>query len=344
MQMPMTSVPTESNHVILTTKVVLLKLWSIFHFLHLLSFHGKKLVNGGNYFFQYFRPQVIALTTVNGNTIEENVNINNQKILRAARRQDVPIYRGSNSSLIDKESERDYFFGQNGLGDNNETLTGLVPAQKQGAVETLLELSKKHEGKLILIVIGSLTNIALAVKLDPKFLQRFTHVYVGAGHIESERYPKPEFNARIDVEAYRILAQYATPDKVTVVPFSQVLDYLDIDLDWRKNKLGKINTDSIKAINSYERISLPKTKSWNLLDPAVVAIALSNVPLKNGKEPDFVTEYKFSKNDIILCGNKRGINTNNFVKEEYANVRVAYSFDVEKYKSFLLDIFTAELR
>lgn len=40
----------------------------------------------------------------------------------------------------------DYFFGEDGMGDNNEPLTGLVPAQKQGAVETLLELSKKYEG------------------------------------------------------------------------------------------------------------------------------------------------------------------------------------------------------
>ncbi|XP_026323797.1 probable uridine nucleosidase 2 [Hyposmocoma kahamanoa] len=294
---------------------------------------------------KYFQgPEVIALTTGNCNTIEDNVNINNQKILRAAGRQDIPIYRGSNSSLIITNTETDYYFGQDGLGDNNETLTGLVPAQKQGAVETLLELSKKHEGKLILITIGALTNVALAIKLDPEFLQRFNHLYVGAAHVESERYPNPEFNARMDVEAYRILAQYATPDKVTLVPSSQVHDYLDIDLDWRQNKLGKINTDSIKAINSYERVSLPKNKSWVLLDLAVIATALSNVPLKNGKEPDFVTEYKFSKNDIILCGNKRGINTDNFGKEENANVRVAYSFDVEKYKSFLMDIFTAELR
>lgn len=72
--------------------------------------------------------------------------------------------------------------------------------------------------------------------------------------------------------------------------------------DWRENTFGKINTDIINAFNIYERVSLRQQESWAQLDPAVVAIALSNIPLEDGSEPDFVTEYKFSKNDIILCG------------------------------------------
>ncbi|XP_026324345.1 inosine-uridine preferring nucleoside hydrolase-like [Hyposmocoma kahamanoa] len=292
----------------------------------------------------YGGPQLIALTTGNGNTIEDNVNINNQKILKTAKRQDVPIYRGSNSSLVITPIITDNYFGEDGLGDNDEPLTGLVPAQTQSAVETLLELSKKHEGKLTVITIGALTNVALAIKLDPKFLQRLSHLYVGAGHVESDRHPEAEFNAHIDVEAYHIITQYATPDKVTVVPFSQIYAYLNIDMDWRENVFGKINTDVINAFNIYERVSLHKEESWVMLDPAVIAIALSNIPLEDGREPDFVMDYKFSRNDIILCGEKRGININSFVEKENANVRLAYSFDLEKYKTFLMEVFTAELK
>lgn len=58
----------------------------------------------------------------------------------------VPIYRGSNSSLVITPTVTDNYFGEDGLGDNDEPLTGLVSPQTQGAVQTLLELSKKHEG------------------------------------------------------------------------------------------------------------------------------------------------------------------------------------------------------
>lgn len=37
-----------------------------------------------------------------------------------------------------------------------------------------------------MITVGSLTNVALAIKVDPEFLGRLTHLYVGAGHIESK--------------------------------------------------------------------------------------------------------------------------------------------------------------
>lgn len=51
-----------------------------------------------------------------------------------------------------------------------------------------------------------------------------TFFILGANHAEAE------FNAHMDVEAYHILAQHATSDKVTVVPFSQIYASLNIDL------------------------------------------------------------------------------------------------------------------
>lgn len=40
--------------------------------------------------------------------------------------------------------------------------------------------------------------------------------------------PTPEFNAEQDVEAYHIAVDNSAPDKVTIVPFSQVLTDLNI--------------------------------------------------------------------------------------------------------------------
>lgn len=72
----------------------------------------------------------------------------------------VPIYRGSNSSLVITPNVTAYF-GEDGLGDNDEPLTGLVPAQTQRAVQALLELSKEHAGTLHAWQLHLLTSMHL---------------------------------------------------------------------------------------------------------------------------------------------------------------------------------------
>ncbi|KAJ8735045.1 hypothetical protein PYW08_014295 [Mythimna loreyi] len=278
-------------------------------------------------------PKLLALTTGNGNTKEDNVCYNNQRILKVAKRQDVPIYRGSKASLVTTPTVDDYY-GIDGLGDTGYTYPDLVPAKTENAVNALIEYSKAYEGDLTVITIGALTNIALAIKLDPAFLSRLKHLYIGAGHIHNDANPSPEFNAHMDVEAYHVVAQNASPDKVTLFPFSQAKQYLNFSKDWRENHLGAIDTEIIKAQNKFEKVSLEAEPTWQALDPAVVSLFL---------RPDLVEEYKYSKNDIITCGDKRGINTNDFMEKEKANVRIAYSVKTEEYKTFLLNVFGAEL-
>lgn len=274
-------------------------------------------------------PKLIGLTTANGNTNEDNVCTNNQRILKVAKRQDVPIYRGSKAAILKTPAVTDYF-GKDGLGDVDEVHTDLRPPKEQIAASALIELSKTYEGQLTVITLGALTNVAIALKIDPDFLNRLSHLYIGAGHIHDENLPEAEFNAHMDVEAYKVVMKQATPNKVTVFPFSQTMKYLNLSREWRENVLGSINTDIMRAQNLYERVSLQHSDRWQALDPAMVAIAL---------KPDLVNEYKYSKSDIILCGDKRGITTHSFVDQSEANVRIAYKVDLEEYKKLLLDVF-----
>lgn len=43
-------------------------------------------------------------------------------------------------------------------------------------------------GELIVVSLGALTNIALAVRIDPGFIGRLSHLYIAAGNIYSKLY------------------------------------------------------------------------------------------------------------------------------------------------------------
>lgn len=248
-------------------------------------------------------------------------------------RQDIPIYVGAHHALI-SQLQSDHYYGHDGLGDDGYEPSAPIKVQDTPAAVALLELSKKYEGELIIAAIGPMTNIAVAARMDPNFIGRLSQIYVGAGHIYSETHPNPEFNANMDPEAYHIVADNAVLDKVTFVAFSQIRLTLNASLDWRNNVLGKIDTPLMKALNGFERISLPKKDAWKDLDPAVAAIALDN---------NLVDEFKNTYNSIILEGDRRGINTNDFSSTN-PNGRVVYAAKREKYKKFLVDLYSAELK
>ncbi|XP_045761225.1 probable uridine nucleosidase 2 [Maniola jurtina] len=283
----------------------------------------------------YNGPEVLALTTTHGNVGEEQTYNNSQRILSVANRRDVPIFRGSAEALI-SGVPMDYYFGVDGLGDNNFTKTFMaIAAKKEHAVFSLINLSKKYKDKLVVIALGSLTNIALAIRIDPDFVSRLSQLYVAAGHIYGENFTEPEFNAAMDVEAYHIVVNSGDPDKLTIIPYSQILTYQIISKDWRENVLGSIKTKIMQAQNSFERISFASDSFWSLLDPSAMAVAL--------KETAVVEETVYTHNSIILCGDQRGINTNNFTSKEEANARLIFRVNKEPYKQFLYKLFSSDL-
>ncbi|KAJ2943960.1 hypothetical protein O0L34_g8283 [Tuta absoluta] len=284
-------------------------------------------------------PKVLGITTVQGNVFEEQAFRNSQIILDIAKRRDVPIYRGSRTAMV-KTIHTDGYFGMDGLGDLEDAViqTFLDPtfepiaAQSESAVEALIRLSKKYKGELTVVAIGPLSNIALAVKLDPKFVSRLKHLYIGAGNIYSDKHPKPEFNALMDVEGYYIVTENSIEDKVTFIPFSPFFDLHNISMNWRQNYLGGINTTIMKAQKQFER-KTTFDPIWNHLDPKVMAMVLKKSLIRN---------ELCTVNSIIMCGPKRGINTNDFDDCQQPNAKIAFAGPDKKFKKFLYNVFSSQ--
>ena len=112
--------------------------------------------------------QVEMLTTVLGNVDVEQATRNALTILEVAGRPDIPVYRGAGRPLNgDTPTYSPRIHGRNGLGDVELEPPRTSPGQGRGA-ERLVEAVMAAPGEITVLAIGPLTNVALALSLEPR--------------------------------------------------------------------------------------------------------------------------------------------------------------------------------
>lgn len=149
---------------------------------------------------------VVGLTIAAGNVGLGHTVANALKLCEVAGRSDVPVFAGSASPLLHAAPDAAYVHGEDGFGD-----IGYVPASREleseHAALAILRLSHIHAGRLVLVALGPLTNIALALKLDPALPSRVSRFVVMSGAVTGHGNitPAAEFNAYFDPEAAKIV-------------------------------------------------------------------------------------------------------------------------------------------
>ncbi|AXK71131.1 nucleoside hydrolase [Lysobacter sp. TY2-98] len=151
------------------------------------------------------RHRVVGLTIAAGNVGLEHTVSNALKLCEVAN-VDVPVFAGCDSPLLHPARDAAYVHGRDGFGD-----TGYAKATKQAEAEhaalAILRLSHEHAGRLLLVALGPLTNIAVALKLDPTLPSRIGRFVVMGGSVTAHGNitPAAEFNIAFDPEAARIV-------------------------------------------------------------------------------------------------------------------------------------------
>lgn len=149
---------------------------------------------------------VVGLTIAAGNVGLEHTVRNALKLCEVAGRDDVPVFAGCAEPLLHAAPDAADVHGADGFGDSGYE-PSLRKAEREHAALAILRLSHAHAGQLLLVALGPLTNLALALKLDPSLPERVARLVVMGGAVTGHGNITPcaEFNIAFDPEAAAIV-------------------------------------------------------------------------------------------------------------------------------------------
>ncbi|CAG5865766.1 unnamed protein product, partial [Menidia menidia] len=187
--------------------------------------------------------RILAVTCVHGNTTVENVCKNTLRVLQACQRLEIPVFKGADKPILGDSIDAGHFHGQDGLGDAPDPdAPGLDLLQTEHAVSAMIRIVNQHPGEVSggdrlragcwgglfllskrcvppppqvsLVATAPLTNLALAVRMDPSLPSKLRGLYIMGGNTESRGNTTVcgEFNFAADPEAaYVVLNSYLCP-------------------------------------------------------------------------------------------------------------------------------------
>lgn len=145
--------------------------------------------------------ELLGITTVAGNVPLPLTSRNARIICELAGRTDIPVYAGADKPLQRELVTAEFVHGKSGL--DGITLPEPQMQLREGhAVDFLIETLMAREGVTV-CALGPLTNIALALRKEPRIAKRIEQiVLMGGGYFEGGNItPAAEFNFYVDPQA-----------------------------------------------------------------------------------------------------------------------------------------------
>jgi purine nucleosidase len=150
---------------------------------------------------------VIAVSTVAGNVGLDKATRNTRAVLALAGRSDIPVYPGCAGPLVGVAQDASDIHGATGLGHAELAEVTAPPASPTHAVDAIRSAARDHEGELVLIATGPLTNVAAAITRSPELVHQIKRLVLMGGAFQSAGNvtATAEFNIWYDPEAARIV-------------------------------------------------------------------------------------------------------------------------------------------
>jgi inosine-uridine nucleoside N-ribohydrolase len=156
------------------------------------------------------RMELVGITTVHGNSTLANTTRNALALCTLAR-LDVPVAAGCAAPLVAPATHAADIHGKTGLDG------ATLPEPDRGAIAThavdfILEQADRHKGELVLAVVGPQTNVAAALRREPRLASWLKAISIMGGSTTTGNItPAAEFNVYADPEAAAVVFACGTP-------------------------------------------------------------------------------------------------------------------------------------
>lgn len=176
--------------------------------------------------------QLEAVTVVSGNSPLAQCVTNALSVLELAGASHIPVAAGVTVPLVQPLLTAPETHGNTGLGYAQLPPPSHDPVA-QHAVDLLIERIMGAPGEITLVAVAPLTNIALAIRREPRIVQAVREVIIMGGALrhQGNTTPLAEFNTYVDPHAAHIVYHSGMP--ITLAPldvtYQCILMQTDVD-------------------------------------------------------------------------------------------------------------------
>lgn len=220
-----------------------------------------------------------GLSVVHGNCSLDQATINALSVLELANAGHVPVARGCELPLVQPSLLAPETHGNTGLGYADLPEPRARPIAQHGS-DFLIEKIMSSPGEITLVAIGPLTNVALAIRQEPRIVQAVEEVIVMGGAIryEGNTTALAEFNTYVDPHAAHIV--YHSGMRITLVPLD--VTYQCILTNGDVQKMRQVDSPITKFVEDATRFYMEFHDEFQSIDGCVIndplALALTFAP------------------------------------------------------------------
>ena len=181
--------------------------------------------------------ELLGITTVAGNQTLEKTQRNACRVLQWIG-ADVPVYAGCDRPMVRSQVVAGDIHGDSGLDGPVFPLLSKT-AEREHAVHYLIRTLVESEGDIIVVTTGPMTNLAMAMRLEPRSVEKIRRiVLMGGSYGNGNVTPAAEYNIIADAEAAYVCFTSGRP--ITMVGLDvtrKVLCYPSVT-----ERMAKVNT------------------------------------------------------------------------------------------------------
>jgi purine nucleosidase len=220
-----------------------------------------------------------GLSVVHGNCSLEQATTNALSILELANASHIPVARGYELPLVQPSLLAPETHGDTGLGYAKLPEPQSKPIIQHGS-DFLIETILASPGEISLVAIAPLTNVALAIRTEPRIVEALKELIIMGGAIrhEGNTTALAEFNTYVDPHAAQIVYHAGIP--TTLVPLD--VTYQCILTPGDVSRLLKIDSRITKFVAEATRFYMEFHDEYQQIEGCVIndplALALTFAP------------------------------------------------------------------